>query len=233
MQKAAAYLVESGILRGSVLVPNAIAPIDVTADVRSGQITCSVSVPAPGQAKATTRVNWLTRQLPKAPGTVLLEAWNLWAKSPGPCRSLADVRGDPRVLIEDPKKEIRSFTVRLSAPAGTKRGQGKGSFVGSVLELVERFYAEVVQHLKPWTDPAPSVRPVLPTTDDGVADDAINGELPIRSNIRPVPTAESSAKVELDRSPLALAGVASESAGDSAPKASTIPPVEVTVMVPT
>ena len=45
------------------------------------QITCSVSIPSPGQAKATTRVNWLARQLPKAPGSVLLEAWNLGGRS--------------------------------------------------------------------------------------------------------------------------------------------------------
>jgi hypothetical protein len=40
-----------------------------------------------------------------------------------------------------------------SQPAGTKRGQGKGSFVSSVTSLVDQFYAEVAQLLKPVTGP--------------------------------------------------------------------------------
>lgn len=180
VQNGVARLVETGILRGALRVPNAIAPIEISADVRSGLITCAVNIDAPGQGKSKTRVNWLARQLPNAPDKVSIEAWPLWARVPGPSRSLSQVREQPECLIEDPQKELKSFSVRLSAVAGTKRGQGRGSFVGSVLALVEDFYETVVQNIKPWTPPAPSVRP-KPAADSGADDDGISGELPLKS----------------------------------------------------
>ena len=84
--------------------------------------------------------------------------------------------------MEDPKKEIRTFVLRISAPAGTKRGQGRGSFVGSVLDTVDRFYTDVVQGLKAWTAPAPTVKPSLASRDETPSDEAITGALPVRSS---------------------------------------------------
>jgi len=40
---------------------------------------------------------------------------------------------------EDPKRELRAFTLSLTSNAGGARGQGHGSFVRSVLEAVDRF----------------------------------------------------------------------------------------------
>jgi hypothetical protein len=178
VQHAASKLVDDGVLHGALRVPNAVAPIDVNVDLRSGRAVCSVAVQAPAQGKASTRVNWILRQLAQAPGSLLIEAVPAWAHS-GPCFSLAEVRDKPQLLIGDPKKEIRTFIVRLSAPAGTKRGQGRGSFVGSVLDLVDRFYVEVVQFLKVWTPPAPSVRSVSAAIESAQPEDSIAGALPV------------------------------------------------------
>lgn len=178
-QAGAARLVDRGTLHGSLRVPDTIAPIEITADLRAGLVTCAVTVPAPGQGKNTTRINWLVRQLANAPAAVQLEALAAWARRPGPCLALTEVRNDPTSLIDDPTKELKSFTVKLSAFAGTKRGQQRGSFVGSVLGLVDSFYETVVQHIKPWSPPAPSRRP-LPDPDDTAADQ-ISGELPLKS----------------------------------------------------
>jgi hypothetical protein len=91
------------------------------------------------------------------------------------------VRARPEILLDDPKKELRSFTVRLSAVAGTKRGQGRGSFVGSVLALVDSFYENIVQHIKPWTPPAPTVKARQGSEDLSAGDDGITGGLPVKS----------------------------------------------------
>jgi hypothetical protein len=65
--------------------------------------------------------------------------------------------------------------------AGTKRGQGKGTFVGSVLGCIDTFYEHVVQHIKPWTPPAPTPR-TRQAGEDAVPDrDDISGELPLKS----------------------------------------------------
>jgi len=180
-QRSITRLVEAGTLLGSIKVPNAISAFTVTADLRAGLVTCSLDIAAPGQGRNTTRVNWLTRQLTKAPSAVLVEGWAAWARTPGPCHTLAAVRTKPELLFDDPKREVRSFTVRLSAVAGTKRGQGRGSFVGSVLTLVDTFYEQIVQHIKPWTPPAPSLKPKQDSEESDYDRADISGELPLKT----------------------------------------------------
>lgn len=41
---------------------------------------------------------------------------------------------------------------------GSKRGRGRGSFIDSVLDLVDTFYVDVVQHLKAWAAAPPRMR---------------------------------------------------------------------------
>jgi hypothetical protein len=62
------------------------------------------------------------------------------------------------VLIEDPKKELRSFRVALGSPLGSKRGRGRGSFIDSVLDAIDDFYEQVIQNLKPWMPAPPKLR---------------------------------------------------------------------------
>ncbi len=180
-QAGVSRLVEAGILQGALRVPNAAAPIDVTADLRSGLVVCSISLTAPAQGRNTTRINWLLRQLTKAPDALQLEAWTAWARTPGPSHAIPKVRTSPEILVDGPKKEIRTFTLRLSAVAGTKRGQGRGTFVGSVLALVDTFYESVVQHIRPWQPPVPAVK--ARKDDEVVSQDeaGISGELPLKS----------------------------------------------------
>ena len=89
-------------------------------------------------------------------------------KSSGRSCALSVLEQDPKAIVDQPGADIRSFTVTLSQPAGTKRGQGKGSFVSSVTSLVDQFYADVVQPLKAWTPPAPKpkVAPSDPERSD-------------------------------------------------------------------
>jgi hypothetical protein len=76
----------------------------------------------------------------------------------GPARTLDQAREDPKTLIDDPAHELRAFTLSLTSNAGSARGQGHGSFVNSVLGAVDTFYAEVVQHIKPWAPAPPKVK---------------------------------------------------------------------------
>lgn len=93
---------------------------------------------------------------------------------------MAEARKDPRLLIEDPAHELRSFTVSLSCNAGPARGQGRGSFVESVLTAVDKFYTEVVQHIKPWAPAPPRIRendaaaPDEPISEDDILAGAVN-----------------------------------------------------------
>jgi len=51
----------------------------------------------------------------------------------------SDARVNPTLLIADQRKEIRAFRLVLAAPMGGKRGKGRGSFIGSVLGVLEAF----------------------------------------------------------------------------------------------
>jgi len=158
VQSAVVTFAETGRLAGALRVPHAVAPIEVIADLRAGQVHCAVTVAAPKAGRPSTRVSWLTRQLRDAPAEVCIEATAAWQRGRASAKTLAEIRENPKVLVADPKRELRAFTVSLHANVGTKRGQGHGSFVMSVLTAVDRFYAEVVQHIKPWAQAPPKVK---------------------------------------------------------------------------
>jgi hypothetical protein len=171
LQQAASELAVTGRLSGSLRVPATVAPIKITADLRAGLIHCAITVSAPREGRPATRVNWLLRQLKDAPAHVCIEAASAWQHGRGPARTLAEARDDPRSLIDGPGHDLRTFTLTLSSNAGPARGQGHGSFVNSVLAAVERFYTEVVQHLKTWVPAPPRVR-----DDDSAAPDPLDGD---------------------------------------------------------
>jgi hypothetical protein len=169
IQSGSDELAATGRMKGSISVPNAASPIDITVDLRAGRVSCTVTLVAPGQGKPKTRVSWLLRQLKGMPADLLLTANGPRARDVGPALRLDKVADNPDQLLPDSKFDVRSFSLSLSSVAGSKRGQGKGSFVGSVIELVNRFYEVVVQDLKPWSPPAPKVTsiPVVPTSQGG------------------------------------------------------------------
>lgn len=157
-QALAAELAEHGTLTGSIKVPDAVAPITVTADLRAGTVTCQVEVDAPRDGRPTTRVNWLVRQLKDSPDTVRVEAHASHSRGHGAAELLRDVRQDPTLLVADPTKELRSFRVALTTPMGAKRGRGRGAFIDSVLDSIDGFYGEVAEHLRAWAAKPPRLR---------------------------------------------------------------------------
>jgi len=157
-QALVAQLVTHGRMTGGIKIPGAVGVMEVTADLRAGQLTCHVDVEAPREGRPQTRVNWLLRQLKGGPDNIRVEAFALHARGAGTAELLSDVRANPGVLILDAKKELRSFRVALCVPAGSKRGTGRGSFIDSVLGVVDAFYEQVIQNLKPWMPAPPRLR---------------------------------------------------------------------------
>jgi hypothetical protein len=161
-----ATLVGEGRLAGAIRIPNAVAPLQIELDLRSNRVTCMVEVDAPKVGRPATRVNWLVRQLKNAPESLRVEAFAAFARGASTANLLRQVREDAAVLIQDPKKDIRSFRIALSAPLGTKRGRGRGGAIDSVLDAVDGFYGEVLQHLKAWTAAPPKMREVAELPDE-------------------------------------------------------------------
>lgn len=157
-QALLASLTSSGILSAALKIPDAVAPLQVTADLRAGTVACHVDVDAPRQGRPRTRVNWLTRQLRDVDDSLRLEAFAMHARGAGTAGLLGSVRNSPETLIADTAKELRSFRLTRITPLGTKRSAGRGSFISSVVEAVDSFYGDVLQNLKSWTPAPPRLR---------------------------------------------------------------------------
>ena len=149
-------LVAAGELEAAVRVPDAVAPIELVANLRSRQVTTSVVLTAPGDGRQSTRINWLLRQLRNADPRLRVTS------------SFANTRDTSSVLlgeaIEQPdrllssadrRRDIRRFEVALTRGMGSKAGRGAGSFIGDTRAQLFAFYGEVVQDLVGWQRKAP------------------------------------------------------------------------------
>lgn len=164
-------LCATGELSGAIRIPGTVGHLVVTADLRAGKVTCHVDVDAPREGRATTRVNWLLRQLKNAPDATRVEAFVAHARGSQAAELLGAARENPAALVLDPAKELRSFRLATSSSLGTKRGRGRGSFIDSVLTAVNGFYADVLGSLRAWAAAPPKLRPVHaepPELDDTV-----------------------------------------------------------------
>lgn len=178
-QALVASLAGSGTLEGAVRIPSTVGPVVITVDLRANRITCYVDVDAPKEGRPGTRVNWLVRQLKNAPDSLRVEAFQLHARGAGTAALLKDIRQDPTVLVADPKKDLRGFRIALTTPAGSKRGRGRGSFIDSVVDALNTFYGDVIQHLKAWTATPPKMRepdPAPPQTPAALVSTALSSQ---------------------------------------------------------
>lgn len=147
-------MVSRGQMPGEIRIPNTVGDIHLKADLRAQQVVISVSIDAPKAGRAKTRINWLLRQLKSTSPDIRLDSWGLRSRS-----SMSDlienVRKNQPLLIPVDNREIVSFAISLTRPMGLKRSVGKRSFIDSVLDALDDFYGDVVQHLKEWQPSAP------------------------------------------------------------------------------
>jgi hypothetical protein len=174
-QSLATSLCTTGQMSGAIRIPDTVGQLVVTADLRAGKVTCHVDVESPREGRATTRVNWLVRQLKNAPDGTRVEAFVAHARGSQAAELLSTVRENPSSLVLDPAKELRSFRLAVSGNLGSKRGRGRGSFIDSVLTTVDAFYVDVLGNLRAWSAAPPKLRPVSPEPTD--LDDSVRPAL--------------------------------------------------------
>lgn len=150
-------MVTRGVMLGEIRIPDTVGDVSLAADLRAQQIVASVSLKAPRSGRPTTRINWLLRQLKTTSPDVRLDCWGLRSRS-SMSELLGNVCRNPNLLIPVENREIVSFTISLARPMGVKRSAGSRSFIDSVLQTLDDFYGDVVEHLKEWRPPAPKLR---------------------------------------------------------------------------
>jgi hypothetical protein len=148
-----------GTLTASLRVPDAVGDIRIRADLRARRTLTSVTIDAPREGRAKSRINWLIRQLADAPGDLQIEAAFPNARQTT-SELLVDVREEPEKLLYPPdsKREPKAFTITLARPMGQKRGKTEGSFVRETRAQTFDFYRDIVQRLKAWQARPPKLR---------------------------------------------------------------------------
>ncbi len=159
-QGLTASLCQNGVLSGSIRVPDTVGDIVVTADLRASPVTCHVDVDAPREGRPTTRVNWLVRQLKTTPDSIRVESFVVRGRGSAAAELLSTVREDPRSLVDDAGREIKTFRVAATNTLGSKRGRGRGAFIDSVLDSIDTFYVDVLGSLRGWSAAPPRLRPI-------------------------------------------------------------------------
>ena len=149
-------LVEDGSLSGAIAIPNAIAPIEVSANVKAALVSVAVTVQAPLQGRSRARLSWLLRQLREAPDALRVDI--AFERTPFTTSGvLGDLRNDTKSVLQATDRLPRAFTLVQTRRVGMRPTTGSGSFAGDTASLLDEFYREVVQGLKAWTPPAPKL----------------------------------------------------------------------------
>lgn len=140
-------------------VPDAAAPIEIIADLRSRSVTASVRLQAPADKKSTrARLNWLLRQLNNVPSDDLHIRFRWPGRGPHTQHTLQALREDASLAEQDkPNVQVISMDICLVRHLGGRFSQSK-NFIKDLEDTVPEFYSNVVQNLKAWQAPAPQIR---------------------------------------------------------------------------
>lgn len=150
-------LCTDGTLTGVLRIPDAIADVSVTADIRTSRVILHATFAAPNDRTPRAAVVWLTKQLKSANGSLLVDVYARNAKHPVTA-SLEQLRDDPRNGLGPAKQIPARFQLRYSAPMGQgRRSTRRKGFIDSVLDAVIDFYGDVLQDLKPFVPRAPAI----------------------------------------------------------------------------
>ncbi|WP_024793699.1 TerD family protein [Tomitella biformata] len=143
-----------GTFSAQLRIPEAAGELKIVADMRTNKVTCSTVLTAPDEGTAGKRVTWALRQLKIAPADLLIEAL-FTAPTSSTCKPHAEVRATPRILIDGQSGQLGSFVLMQTFTLGSKRAGTAASFIGSVTQSAETFYADVIQPLREWVPAAP------------------------------------------------------------------------------
>ena len=178
LRDACDSLIASQELRCAFSIPNAASDLEVTANLQSRNISCSMKLNAPSDKKrASARVNWLVRQLRGVKDDdggikdddVIVRAF--WPGRGGPTQKfLSEIRVDSKCLeSERPGAAPTSFeVVVIRELAG--RFSGPRTFIEDLEKLIPEFYDQIGYHLRPWVPPPPSIDKRDPIQDADIVE---------------------------------------------------------------
>ena len=174
--EAGGKFVASKTLGGTLEVPDAATPLEITADIGSGFLRFGCNISAPAEGRNRTRINWVLRQVKKNADGINLSWVYKHSRSSEPPYRVQDLMSPDFDFEMSSSREISSFRLEKVVKMGSKRTAGKGGFIDSVVDGVEDFYGQVLEVLTPWQAPAPKLpvpqagkEPLLSDVSQGLA----------------------------------------------------------------
>jgi len=146
-------------------IPDAAGDVTVTVLLAGKAVRYSISMKAPTQGRVKTRLSWLARQLKGAtmpPEASIAVRWD--HRGLHSFASAAAIVKEPAVLLRAPDgnpipQGAMPRTFDIESTVGLVRGRGRST--APVLEGVavglERFYRDVIEHLRAYVPPAPKL----------------------------------------------------------------------------
>lgn len=163
---------------GSLQIPGAAADMDVTVDLQTRTIACSMELEAPKDKQQTkARINWLVRQLSRTEnGDVLVRA--KWPGSaPDTMESLSRLREDPAAIQTTNAKLVPRALEVIMVKDLAGKFSGARSFVEHLEKIVPEFYDQAGQHLRAWRPAPPKPRVESRALEDADLVDATDDDL--------------------------------------------------------
>jgi hypothetical protein len=154
----ATRLYDERCLCATLMIPDAAAPLEVSADLRARSLSVSMHLRAPDERKGSkARLNWLLRQLAQSPA----ENWHVRLYWPGRSghtqKPLAGLRENVDQAADEREGQVvSSFDVLLVRDIGARFAQRK-NFITELEATVPQFYDQVGQHLRAWQPTAPKL----------------------------------------------------------------------------
>jgi len=148
-------------------IPNAAAPLIVTADIARRTIDVGMTLRAPTDKKSSkARVNWLLRQVGS------LDSPDLHVRLTWPGRSevtqfsYSELKDDPGICeIGKEAMQVTAFHLFYARGLGTRFAQ-QANFISDLEAIVPDFYREIGQKLSVWRAPAPKIKKDRETAAD-------------------------------------------------------------------
>lgn len=152
-------------MSATISIPGTVADLEVRCDLRGRQIHTFATIPASGQVRNQSRVNWLLRAIPDEKQELVIEAKG---NRRSHAATVADFRGELKDVLPSDFPEITSFTVTQVQPMGSgQTTRAKDSFITSFIDAVSGFYIGVLQPQRVWSAPAPKYKkPALEVAEE-------------------------------------------------------------------
>jgi hypothetical protein len=155
-------LAKDHILELALEIPDAADALEVQADLVRRCLIASMTLEAPDTRRASSRVNWLVKQLAKSdPADIHIEA-QMPGRAPAVRTTLAQLRTDSAFVDQAFGATLPTCFKVMMVRDIAGRFSGNRTFIEELERLVPEFYENVGQHLEAFRPKPPQVKPERP-----------------------------------------------------------------------